>query len=257
LRPRVPAVDPAEHEAALRNRRFFDGYWQRGRHERDKVWRAWWRDAYDQLFEFAGPLASKQAVFLFTGLGEDANMLATRGAKVFAIDFALAGLRQAAKEAPSANNPKMLCGDATSLPLATASVDLAFVVNGLCHTPKALVLAECRRVLKPDGKVLLLEVMRYPHLAMLARWLEPYRWRAPHRHVSVGEIEDLAKAFSFARHREFYLLSVLSAMLLRLPAGVKLFWPLHQLMIAADRPLLRWFPWLRRISYVCVAEFRP
>lgn len=257
LRPLPSHVDEQEHELAVRNRQFFDGYWRRGRQERDRLWRAWWHEAYEQLLTFAGPLNGKRVVNLFAGLGEDAAMLKERGAKVIAVDFSLPGLKQAAREASTPDNPRMLCADATQLPIASHSVDLVMAINGLCHTPKAEVLAEGRRLLKPGGKLLLLEVMRYPHLAMLARFLEPYRWRAPHKFLSVRELEELTKDFAFVRHQQYFVLSVFSAMLLRLPLGPKLFLPLHRLLIAADRPLLRWFPWLRHVSYLCVAEMRP
>jgi SAM-dependent methyltransferase len=257
LRPTSVPSDPRAHEQALRNRSFFDSYWSEGRHLRDRLWRDWWGDGYAQALAWAGPLAGKRVLQLFTGLGEDAAMLTACGADVCGVDFSLPGLRHAARERAGPRRPGLVCADATRLPLANGSVDVVLAVNGLCHTPKAAVLAECRRVLKPDGKLLLIEVMRYPHLAMLARFCEPYKWRAPHRFLSVGELEDLAKDFSFARHREFFVLSVLSAMLLRLPLGRRVFLPLHHMLVRADRHLLRWFPSLRRIGYLCVAELRP
>jgi SAM-dependent methyltransferase len=255
--PPLRRVAPADHRA-LRNRRFFDRYWGRGTHERDQLWREWWSDGYEQILSWAGPLAGKRVLNLFAGLGEDAAMLAELGAEVTAVDFSLPGLVRAAQEklAVAPNPPRLLCADATCLPLPSASVDIIVAVNGLCHTPKAAVLSECRRVLKPGGKLLLLEVMRYPHLAMLARFLEPYKWSAPHRFLSVAELEDLAKDFRSARHRQFFVASVLSAMLLRLPLGPTLFRPLHRALTAADRRLLRWFPSLRQVCYLCAAELR-
>ncbi|MEZ5965658.1 MAG: methyltransferase domain-containing protein [Planctomycetota bacterium] len=264
----IPARDPARplrrlespDPRSVKNRRFFDGYWSAGKHERDRLWRDWWHDGYEQMLTWAGPLAGKRVVNLFAGLCEDAEMLAQTGASVVAVDFSLAGLANAA-HAPGrrveVDGPRMLCADASKLPLPDGSVDVVIAINGLCHTPKAKVLAECRRVLAPDGRILLLEVMRYPHLAMLARFLEPYKWHAPHKFISVGELEELARDFSFARHREFFCLSVLSAMLVRLPLGAKLFLPLHRLLTKLDRPLLRAVPFLRRFSYLCAAELRP
>jgi len=262
--PAAPArtrAFPGRDLRALRNRQFFDGYWRGGRHERDRLWRAWWRDGYEQILAWAGPLAGKRVLNLFAGLGEDARMLAYTGADVVAIDFSLPGLVHAAHahdpDDTSHAEPRMLCADATRLPLPDASVDVIVAVNGLCHTPKAAVLAECRRVLAPGGKLLLLEVMRYPHLAMLARYLEPYRKHAPHQFLSLGELQSLARGFGSVRHREFFLLSVLSAMLLRLPLGPKLGAPLHRWLIALDRRLLGWMPFLRPFSYLCAAELRP
>ena len=256
LAPPLGVLPPRANPAQARIRRFYGDYWRRGQQLRDRLWRAWWQEAYDQMLTWAGPLPGKRALVLFAGLGEDARMLAEHGADVLALDFALPALTRAraASEGASAA-PQHLCADAMRLPLADAAFDCVFVLNGICHTDKVRVLAECQRVLVPGGKVLMLEVMRFPHLAMLARLLEPYMWSAPHRFVSVRELDRLGRAFASARHRQFFVLSVLSAMLLRLPLGPRLFAGLHRVLTRLDRWLLRALPVLRHISYLSVAEF--
>ena len=233
-------------------RRFYSDYWRHGQTLRDRLWRAWWQEAYEQMLTWAGPLAGRRVLVVFAGLGEDVAMLAQRGANVVALDFALSGLAQARR----ATRAPCICADATELPLASGSCDLVFVLNGICHTDKVRVLAESRRILQPDGRIFLLEVLRYPHVAVAARLLEPYLWRAPHKFLSVRELERLGQAFPMLRHRQFFVLSVLSAMLLRLPLGARLFHPLHRLLTRLDRPLLRALPILRHISYLTVAELR-
>ena len=248
------ATPSADARARSSVRSFYADYWRRGQRQRDRLWRAWWQQPYDQMLEWAGPLAGRRALLLFAGLGEDAALLADRGADVVALDFALPGLLQGARDGHA--RPIPLCADAHRLPLANACVDAVFVINGICHADKQLVLAEARRVLRPGGKVLLLEVLRYPHLAVVARLLEPYLWRAPHRFLTVRELERLGEPFVALRHRQFFVLSVLSAMMLRLPFGPRLFLPLHRLLTRLDRPLLRWLPFLRHVSYLTVAELR-
>lgn len=256
LTPPARLATPTPDATRARIRSFYSDYWRRGQQMRDRLWRAWWEDAYAQMLAWAGPLPGKRALVLFAGLGEDARMLLDLGADVVALDFALPALQQAQKVAvPAATSPRPLCADAGRLPLADASFDHVFVINGICHTDKVRVLGECQRVLAPGGKVLMLEVMRYPHLAVLARLLEPYMWRAPHRFVTVRELDRLGGAFASAQHKQYFVLSVVSAMLLRLPLGPRLFAPLHRLLTRADRHVLRWLPWLRHVSYLSVAEF--
>src|SRR5690606_29618740 len=114
--------DERTHLRAVRNRQFFDRYWSSGRHERDALWREWWRNGYEQILAWGGPLAGKRVLNLFAGLGEDAAMLTALGAEVVALDFSLPGLRQARRLA--ADPPlRAVCADATALPIATASID--------------------------------------------------------------------------------------------------------------------------------------
>lgn len=256
LRPLPKA--PPEADPGRRNRRFFDGYWRRGQQERDRIWRAWWQDGYRQVLDWAGPLHGKRVLHAFAGLGEDAHMLANAGADVVAFDFAQAGLQQARRtqDARSSPRPTWLCADASCLPLAPESFDLVIAVNGLCHTDKVRVLAEFRRVLRPGGRILFLEVMRYPHVAMAARLLEPYRKHAPHRHISVSELKSLAQPFGGLRQRQFFVASVFTAMLMRLPLGPELAGWLHRGAIGFDRLLLRICPPLRHVAYLCAAELR-
>lgn len=74
-----------------------------------------------------------------------------RKAQVIAVDFAHGMLLQARRRGGWWRRPQCVCADAELLPLADASVDL-IVSNATlqwCDLPRAL--AECQRVLRPNG----------------------------------------------------------------------------------------------------------
>jgi SAM-dependent methyltransferase len=236
--------------ASERNRAFYESYWRSDFTPRQRLWREWWQEAYDQALAWAGPIEGKRVLNVFAGHGADAQMLQSLGAEVVALDFARSGLTQWRPP------PWPVCADATQMPLADASFDLVFLINGLCHTEKRKTLAECRRVLKPGGRVLLIEVMRWPHVALLARLCDPFFWKAPHRFLSVGELKRLAKGFTGLRHREFFLLSVLSVIALRVLPRAGPLRAVHRGMLRVDRRLLKAAPFLGNLGYLCAAELR-
>ncbi len=94
------------------------------------------------------------ALDLGTGTGHAAAALKRRyrSSEIVALDLAPAMLAEAAHRQTLLRRFRRICGDAASLPLRAASVEL--VVSNLmlqwCNEPD-VVFAECRRVLKPGG----------------------------------------------------------------------------------------------------------
>ncbi|MEO6597210.1 MAG: class I SAM-dependent methyltransferase [Planctomycetota bacterium] len=240
-------------QADAKNRAFYEEYWSSSFGLRQRLWRAWWDDGYRTILDWAGDLRQRRVLNVFAGHGEDARWLHEHGATVVALDFARSGLQHLRDMPGHAVLP--LCADAARIPCRDGSFDLVFVINGLCHTDKSAVLAECQRVLAPGGRILLLDPMRWPHLAILARLLDPFFWRAPHRFLSVGELHRLARSFPLLRHQQFLCLSVVTAIVQRLLPKSRLVARLHAAVTRFDLRLLRWIPILRRIGYLCAAEF--
>jgi ubiquinone/menaquinone biosynthesis C-methylase UbiE len=198
---------------------------------------------------------------LFAGHGEDARIFASKGAWVVAVDFSLKGLQHLATE-PLAQEghgkePRAVCGDAMALPFREGSFDVIFVVNGLVHTEKKPVLDECRRVLRRDGRLLVIEAMRWPHVAVLARVFDSFFWRTHSKHVSLGDISRLAKDYSRVQQKQFFFLSVVSVMFLRLLPRSRVLRSLHEAFLRTDRTLLERLPLLRRFCYLSVVCLQP
>ena len=111
----------------------------------------------------AAELLERLAVFAFApgvvldlgaGTGRVAHELKRRyrRALVIALDLAPGMLREARRHQQLWRRFERVCGDALRLPLADASVDVVFssLMLQWCE-PLDTALAECRRVLKPDG----------------------------------------------------------------------------------------------------------
>ena len=116
----------------------------------DRRWRR-------SLIGALGVNADDTALDLACGTGDFALLARERGARVVGVDFAGAMLAAARERCPGAI--ALVRGDALRLPLADGSVSVAvsgFALRNFTAIPP--VLAELARVLRPGGRVGLLEV---------------------------------------------------------------------------------------------------
>jgi len=122
--------------------------------------------------------ARGQVLEIGTGTGRTLTELPADPAAV-GVDISLGMLHQAGSRARDAG-AVLLAADAARLPLTDASMDTVISTLTLCAMPDpAATLTETRRVLRPDGRLILLEhsTAGSPVLAALQRALE--RWTIP------------------------------------------------------------------------------
>ncbi|MBB3190499.1 class I SAM-dependent methyltransferase [Halomonas cerina] len=107
------------------------------------------------------------------GTGGASRLLAAEyGAEVTGVDITAAFIEVAAwlsQATGMADRTRFLCADAAALPLQEASFDVVWCQHALMNMPDlAAVLTEWRRLLVPDGKLLLHEVVAGDNPAALA-----------------------------------------------------------------------------------------
>lgn len=231
------------------NRNFYEAYWRAPDATREALWKEWWEPAYARLLELAGDLRGRRVLVLFAGDGALLPRLAAAGAGIVAVDLASSGLRRIRAR----DSVPVVQADVHELPFAAATFDLVVPINGLCHTDAARVLREAARVLRPHGRVVLLEVLRWSPVALLARLFDPFFWRAPHRLLSLRRIRG-GLPLAARRVRTFFLASVLGVCLLRLAPRSRVLRALQRGLLAFDHALLRAVPALGHLAYVGVAE---
>lgn len=201
-------------------RTFYNEYWSSRYASREDVMREWWAPAFEHLYGLMGDLSGKTIIELGAGEGSNAARLASMGARVCAVDFSDRSM-EVLKTSEACKKGMLLPvqGDAHQLPFASGSVDAAMITNMLMFVDKERVLSECRRVVRPGGSVYLLEPLRYPHIIMLARLLEPHHSRIKYIFLSLGELSSLSRMFSACEHREFLLFSSFVVLAARLFPG--------------------------------------
>lgn len=112
------------------------------------------------------------------GVGTGQNLAYyPRDRAIVAVDLSPLMLERARDKARRIGvQPRLEVADAQCLPFANGSFDVVIATFLFCSVPNpALGLAEARRVLKPGGKLLLLEhvLSERPLLRLCMRWLDP------------------------------------------------------------------------------------
>ena len=214
----------------------------------------WWEDYYLPIFEYIlpqmGDLEGKKVLELGTGTGGTATMLAKRGALVTGIDllpFRLSEARQRTIQHNVANATDFLLMDATELAFPDNTFDIIISKSVLVFTDHAEVSSECNRVLKPGGKAIFIENMRYHPVVWLYRKLF-LKYSRELRYFSLADIHAIGENFREMEHREFHLMSLGALFWKRcIPIPAFYRWTLKFLR-RIDDLIIRFLP---RVKYFC------
>lgn len=200
-----------------------------------------------------GPLARRRLLELGGGYGEEAVELARRGAEVTLLDFAVARLRQAPARAAAAGvEIACLAADCHHLPLRDSSFDLLYGNAVLAHLERGPALSEARRVLRPGGRLVLIEPLdSHPLLGLYRRLLQ--RGEVA-RYMGWAELDGDHLGAGYRLEP-----LGLTAALLLVPAALGLrggFWRgLAGLAHRLDDWLFARSHWARRHAWICLAVY--
>jgi ArsR family transcriptional regulator len=157
-RLRLAAVRAARAARQRDSRPFFAGVARDWDGLRDELFGT--RFTADALLALLDPRLT--VVDLGCGTGATLGRLAPHVAQAIGIDNSQEMLAAAAARLAGATNVRLLPGDLTQLPLADASTDVALMILSLSYLADApAALAEARRVLRPGGRLLVVDVLTH------------------------------------------------------------------------------------------------
>ncbi len=194
------------------------------------------------------------------GYGLNAIMLSGRTNQVWAIDIAQERVAQARDNIKRANlSDRVFVSymDAHHLEFADDSFDLILANSVLLWVDKDRVLQECKRVLKPGGRLLFsMETMAENPVLKLHR-LRPSKRKRESMvcRLDLAAIEPLASRFSRSRSWQFHLLSPVLYPIAKWKSGSRIVRSALKKLRRVDGFLLERFPRLRRYAWVTVLEF--
>ena len=199
-----------------------------------------------------GDFGREKVLELGTGTGGTATLLAKRGASVVGIDLLPFRLTEAQARAAAHNvvaSIDFALMDAMHLAFPDNTFDFIISKSVLVFTEHAQTAQECYRVLKPGGKAIFIENMRY-HPAVWFYRKVFLKYSSKLRYFSVSDIETVGAEFERLEHREFHL-SAVSALFwqkcLPIPA---LYGASLRLLKAIDTFLLKCLPFLKRLCWI-------
>jgi SAM-dependent methyltransferase len=210
----------------------------------------------EYLYHLVGDIGGQHVLDYGCGDSFDTTLLATRGARVYALDLSVELLQHATRQAVHDGVRKsvhILCGSAHAVPLPDACMDLVVGNAVLHHLDLAAASAEVYRLLRPGGRAIFREPIRQSRLLRALRPLIPYRQPnvSPYeRPLLRSEIDAFCRPFECVRQREFMLPFVQLAKILGASKA------LDARLVALDGRLLASHPWLRTYATVTVFELR-
>ncbi len=159
-------------------------------------------DDISRLVEFAEPVGEKVALDLITGLGHVARALAPHVRRVDALDPDSEMLREAENLTLEdlAKKINFIEGDPTELPFEADSYDIVVSRMALRHLGDGTkFIREAHRVLKPSGRLLMIDSLASPHPALeeFLRNLFSYYDRSHVKSYTLAELENLLEREGF------------------------------------------------------------
>lgn len=139
----------------------------------ENPWRRHYRDPR-RLAAQCGLSSSDEVLEVGCGSGLFTAALAARCARLSALDIEPRYLAQTARKTAGLGNVTLLQGDLAALPCPDASLDVVVLISVLTELPHPVdALRECRRVLRPGGRVVIGEELfgpEYVRASTVERW---------------------------------------------------------------------------------------
>ena len=165
--------------------------------------------AYDMM----GDPDDKQILEIGCGMGINAIILAEQGANVTALDLSSKRLEMVEDiiRENEIQRIRLVHGSAEALPFPDNSFDIVYSNAVMIHLDKQTAIREFYRVLKPGGKVILVEPMKYHPLVKIYRAVfAPKIWQDIAEYITFGDLHRFGEQFQACGHKEFFLLSFIA-----------------------------------------------
>ena len=216
----------------------------------------WWEDFYLPIFEYVlpkmGQLEGKKVLELGAGTGGTATLLAKRGASVVGIDllpFRLTEAKARAVEYNVAESVEFALMDAMHLAFPDNTFDFIISKSVLVFTAHTQTAKECYRVLKPGGKAIFIENMRY-HPAVWFYRKAFLRYSNKLHYFSLHDVKAVGTEFEKLEHREFHFSAVSALFWQKCVSAPLLYRWTFRILKAIDTSLLKCLPFLKRFCWI-------
>jgi len=214
-------------------------------------------DYWEYAFYLVGDLRNKKVLDVACGGGWITRLLALKGAAVTGFDISLEGCKTTRKKLQESglNGSSLSVVDAHSISFKDNSFDVVFATGALHHLNIAKVASEVHRVLKPGGKFVCYEPLKYGPLmwAIKQAWLrmkglQDHDTTEHEEGLAVADFAPFEKLFASGFVRPFNFVAKTNRL-------KKRFGPLAESLRWTDYLLLSALPFLRRYCTCAVVCF--
>ncbi len=241
-----------EAEKAFHDRKFGE------QRKKDYYYLGFTKPVFDGFLNQIGSVEDRHVLEFGCGAGWFTQMLAERGAKVWAFDVsgeAVEMARERTRRGSWKHAVHIEQMPAEQLRYDAGMFDLVVGMAILHHVDLDACLPEMRRVLKENGRAVFMEPLGHNVFLNLYRFVTPNKRSRDEAPMTMEQFRKIEGAFPRFLHREYFLLAIFG-----------LFWHFlgfHGLMLrtrdflsAVDEAILRAFPWAWRYCWYSILEMR-
>lgn len=170
----------------------------------------YYKEARYHAFSLFHALNKKNILEIGIGSGYETKIFLKKKAKVTAIDLSSKALEMANQKYKKKYKTKFLAvkGDIHKLNFENNSFDHIYGNSILMFVNHKKVLKECYRVLKPKGKIIIVDSLNKNIIAKIYRKIRaPWRKSIKPKYFNLNEIKDLSKLFQI-EYKVFYFFSI-------------------------------------------------
>ena len=173
---------------------------------------AYEKKALSTIEEWLGEVKGKDILIPGCGFNYAPLILYMRGGSITALDISIKSLLLSKLYASnySCEGVKFILSDAHFIPLKDNSFDIIYVVKTLHHLGINRALKEMFRVLRPGGKIILIEPLSGHPLIGLYRKLTPFKRTSTEHPLSLKNFIDTVNRFSECTNLQFFAYAFLS-----------------------------------------------
>ena len=196
---------------------FYDGQWgSEARRKEANDTLLMFDSAIHSSYSLLGDVSGKKVLEIGAGSGQQMLFFSQQGAEVTAIDISKESVNFLHGLIRIHNLKKAYIHnmDAEEMSFPGNTFDIIYINSTMMHVNHEKVMKECQRVLKSEGKLVILEPLLYNPVMIIYRLFSAYRKTNP-CYMSVGRFKKYKSLFSQFSHQEFYFWSLLSLPLFR------------------------------------------
>jgi len=216
----------------------------------------WYKDPTTDYAHSCMPeLKGKRVLEIGCGIGVHLVYLARQGSEVTGIDIASERIRIAKNlmnDAGLASKVRLIVSDIFEAELPAGYFDYIYGHDILMYMDRDYrrLIAEMKRLLKPEGRIIFIEGLRaHPLASVYRRYCAPKTWLEFTDYFDYSDLEIFRNNFTDIRHREFYLTGFLAYFWKIYMPSKRIFRCTERVLFLFDTMLLEAFPFLRRFCW--------
>jgi len=213
---------------------------------------------FNRFVELLGNISDREVLEVGCGTGWLTRILLRKRPKLFTFDISFESAKMtkeklANKKNRNTKNNLLICKmNAESLGIKQETIDVVVCWAIIHHTDIEATSNEIHRVLKNNGRAIVVEPLGHNMLLNIYRHLTPKKRTVDEKPLKSDDLETFKKKFRSFSQEEFYLLSLMAFFWYFVFRSKKLFLKTQKILHTLDLRILKLLPFLKRYCWYSI-----